>query len=158
MEIQTTQKYIHTTPRKLRLVADMVRSMKPVEALNVLKFTPKMASGDLSAAIKTALGNAKQAGGDSDRMIFKSIEINEGPKMRRFRAAPRGRVRPYKRRMAHIRIVLSDEVRIQKDSERLRKPEDQKSGVSDKSGISGTQSSSEFSGNAKTNRTRKVAK
>lgn len=110
MEITSTQKFIHTTPRKLRLVADMVRKMQPGQVLDILRFTQKMAARDLSSAIKTALGNAKQAGIDSEKVTFKSLEISEGPKISRFRVgtAGRGRGRPYKRRMSHIKIVLSD--------------------------------------------------
>lgn len=108
MEVMTTQKFIHTTPRKLRLVTDMIKKMPPGAALTILKFTPKMAAKDLSAAIKTALGNAKQSGLDTSKIVFKKLEINEGPKMRRFRAGTRGRVKPYKRRLSHIKIVLTD--------------------------------------------------
>jgi|SRR3989344_8834878 len=107
MEIQTIQRYIHTSPRKLRLVADMVRKMEPEEALLALRFAEKRAGEDLSKAIKTAIAGAKQKG--MDNLSLKSVEVNEGPKMRRFRAGARGRVRPYKRRMAHIKIILTDE-------------------------------------------------
>lgn len=110
MEITTIQKYIHTSPRKLRLVADMVRNMEPTKALDVLMITPKAATKDLSAAIKTALANVKQKGLDAEKVIFKKIEINEGAKMRRYRAGTRGRVKPYKRRMSHIKIILIDDL------------------------------------------------
>ena len=110
MEITTIQKYIHTSPRKLRLVADMVRKMTPDQAIAVLEVTPKAAALDFQKAIKTVLANAKGKGLDSQKASFKTIEINESTKMRRFRAGTRGRVRPYKKRMAHIKIVLSDEL------------------------------------------------
>ncbi len=113
MEVTNIQKYIHTTPRKLRLVADMVRKMSPGKSLDTLHFTRKDAATDLTKAIETALGNAKQKGLNLETIGFKAIEINEGPKMRRFRAGTRGRVKPYKRRMAHIRIVLSDELVVE---------------------------------------------
>lgn len=109
MEIQTIQKYIHTSPRKLRLVSDMVRKMEPVKALDVLRLTPKMAAKDLEKAISTVLANAKVKGLDVSKLAFKKIEVNESMKMRRFRAGTRGRVRPFKRRMAHIKIVLTDQ-------------------------------------------------
>lgn len=109
MEAQTIQKYIHTTPRKLRLLTDMVRGLTPTSALNILQITPKAAADDLAKAIKTVLANAKQKGMDSEKAFFKKIEINESMKMRRFRAGTRGRVKPYKKRMSHIKIVLSDE-------------------------------------------------
>ena len=109
MDAVTIQKYIHTSPRKLRLVTDMVRQMEPAKALEVLGVTPKMAAKDLEKALRTVLANAKNQGLDVSKLAFKKIEINESIKMRRFRAGTRGRAKPYKKRMAHIKIVLSDE-------------------------------------------------
>lgn len=108
MEATTIQKFIHTSPRKLRLVADMVRKMTPTKALDVLAITRKSAAKQLLKAINTAVANAKQLGADIEKVTFKKIEINEGPRMKRHMAAPRGRARPYQRKMSHIKIVLSD--------------------------------------------------
>ena len=85
----------------------MIRNMEPEKALETLRFTQKAAAEDLSKAIRTVLANAKQKG--MEKVIFEKLEINEGPKMKRFRAGARGRAKPYKRRMAHIKIVLTDE-------------------------------------------------
>lgn len=108
MEIQTIQRYIHTTPRKLRLVADMVRKMTPNQALDILRVTPKDAAKDLGKALETVLANARQAGVDMTKVNFKKIEIDESIKLRRFHAGTRGRVKPYKKRMSHIKIILTD--------------------------------------------------
>lgn len=113
MEATTIQKYIHTSPRKLRLVADMVKKMTPDHALSVLRVTPKMAAKDLEKAISTVLANAKGKGLEPAKITFKRIEVNESTKMRRFRAGTRGRVKPYKKRMSHIKIVLTDEEALQ---------------------------------------------
>lgn len=110
MESTTIQRYIHTGPRKLRLVSDMIRKMAPADALKVLDITPKDAAKDLSKALKTVLANSKQKGMDEKSLYFKKIEIDEGTKMKRFRAGTRGRAKPYKRRMSHIKIVLSDDL------------------------------------------------
>lgn len=110
MEITTIQKYLHTSPRKLRLVSDMVRKMEPNKALAVLGLTPKDAAKDLEKALSAVLANAKQQGLDTSKLVFKKLEINESMKMRRFRAGTRGRVRPYKKRMSHIKIVLTDDL------------------------------------------------
>lgn len=112
MQIQTIQKYIHTSPRKLRLVADMIRGMEPTRALDVLRVTPKNAAKDLVKALETVLGNVRQAGMDVGKVGFKAVEINESMVLRRFKAGTRGRVKPYKRRMSHIKIVLSDEAKV----------------------------------------------
>lgn len=122
MEVTTIQRYIHTSPRKLRLVADMIRKMEPDKALDILRLTPKYAAKDLVKALETVLANAKQAGIDVEKVIFKKLEIDESMKMRRFRAGTRGRVKPYKRRMAHIKIVISDQVTV--DSKKQEKKED----------------------------------
>lgn len=87
----------------------MIRKMTPNRAVDVLEVTPKAAAKDVQKAIKTVLANAKQRGLDQQKVVFKKIEVNESTKMRRFRAGTRGRVRPYKRKMAHIKIVLSGE-------------------------------------------------
>lgn len=116
MEITSTQKYISGTPRKLRLVVDMVRKMQPLAALEILEFTQKRAAGDISRALKTALANARQQGLDTEKMFLKKIEVNEGPRIKRQRAGTRGRGKPYKRRMSHVRIVLTDEVKLNKQS------------------------------------------
>ena len=108
MEATTIQKFVHTSPRKLRLVADMVRGMGPNKALDVLVITKKYAAREIFKAINTAIANAKQLGIDSEKVIFQKIEINEGPRMKRSRAGAKGRARPYQRKMAHIKIVLSD--------------------------------------------------
>lgn len=90
----------------------MVRKMNPSQALDILQFTNKSAAGELAKAIKTAVGNAK----GTENLFFKSVEINEGMKMKRYRVgtAGRGRGRPYKRRFAHIKVVLTDEVPVEK--------------------------------------------
>jgi len=90
----------------------MIRKMDPAKALGILGLTPKDAAGDLRKALQTVLANAKQGGMDVEKAVFKKIEVNESMKMRRFRAGTKGRARPYKKRMAHIKIVLSDEGKV----------------------------------------------
>lgn len=108
MEIQHIQKNIHTTPRKLRLVADLVRKMKPSQALQALKFVNKTAAVPLSKSILTAIANAKQQNLDPEKLIFKRIEVNEGNKLSRHNPQARGRVSPFVKRMSHIKIVLGE--------------------------------------------------
>ncbi len=107
MESKAIQKNLGHSPRKLRLVADMVRSMSVDQALTTLKFANKAAAITLEKAIRTALANS--GNGTGATMFFKSLEVNEGMKMRRFRATGgKGRARPYKRRMSQIRVVLTN--------------------------------------------------
>lgn len=109
MEIVTIQKYINTSPRKLKLVADMVRKMSPAQALVALQFANKLAADPMSKAIKTVIANAKQQGVDDSKLSFSKIEINEGMRLRRMHPGSRGHANPYKKRTSNIKIVLSDE-------------------------------------------------
>ena len=122
MDITNTQKYVHSTPRKLRLVADMIRKMEPNQAIETLRFSGKVAAKDLSKAIKTALANAKVRG--VENLVFKTIEINEGSVMKRFMAGTRGRAKPYQKRMAHIKIVLSDDLKFKNQNSKIKNKED----------------------------------
>lgn len=111
MEYMTIQKNLGHSPRKLRLVADMIRKMRPEQALMILKFTNKAAAPTLAKAITTVLANAAVTG-QTGQLAFKTIEVNEGIKMRRSRSAARGRSRPYKKKFSQIKIVLTDDVKL----------------------------------------------
>src|SRR5687768_16470599 len=110
MEIRHVQKNIHTSPRKLRLVADLVRKMQPSRALVTLQFTQKAAAPLLAKAIKTALANAKQQQLEGESLIFKTLEVNEELKMKRMRAAGRTHRHPYVKKTSQVRIILTNEV------------------------------------------------
>jgi large subunit ribosomal protein L22 len=137
MEIIAIQKNIHNSTRKLQLVADMVRKMRPVQSLNALRFTDKAAAEPLSKAIKTALANAKAQGLNESEMTFKRLEINGGQKMKRAHFVGRGRVRHYAKRTSHIKIVLindqnqSSDVKAQKDDKELETKEAKVNGKKD---------------------------
>ncbi len=108
MEFTATAKYIRMSTRKMRLMAESVRSMKPVEAIDALAVSPKSAALPLRKVIESALANARSKDAQVDRLTFKVIEVMGGPAMRRFRAVSRGRAHGYKRRMTHVRVVLHE--------------------------------------------------
>jgi large subunit ribosomal protein L22 len=105
-EFIATQKYLIMSPRKIRLVAELIKKMKPGEAIEKLPFVQKRAGESLAKVIKAALANAKNQGVGETDLVFKEIQIGEGPRLKRGRAASRGRWHPFKRRMSHIRVVL----------------------------------------------------
>lgn len=106
-EFKATQKYLLMSPRKIRLVAALVRKMKPVEAIEKLPFAQKRSATDLAKVIKSAIASAKAQGVSETDLVFKEIQIGEGPRLKRGRAASRGSWHPFKRRMSHIRVVLT---------------------------------------------------
>ncbi len=106
MEVKSVQKYAIGSPRKMREVVFLIKKMTPQVAIDRLPFTGKRAAEILKKVIMTAVANAKQQGANPDDLIFKEIQINEGPRLKRFMAGARGRAKPYIKKMAHIRVVL----------------------------------------------------
>lgn len=102
-----TQKYLIMSPRKIRLVIALIKKMKPAEAVAKLPFVQKRAGENIAKVIKAALANAKNQGVSETDLIIKEIQVGEGPRLKRGRAASRGRWHPYKKRMSHIRVVLT---------------------------------------------------
>ena len=87
--------YVRVSPQKARLVADLVRGLRVQEALDVLDRANKRAAGQVRKVVSSALANAEQLGADADELYVGEIVVNEGPRMRRMRAAARGRPAPY---------------------------------------------------------------
>ena len=94
MDFIATQKYLIESPRKIREVAGLVKKLSPVVAIAKLEFVYKRASESIIKVIKTAIGQAKVAGVSEDGLKFKEIQIGEGPRLKRGRAASRGRWHP----------------------------------------------------------------
>ncbi|OGM15933.1 hypothetical protein A2V56_04930 [Candidatus Woesebacteria bacterium RBG_19FT_COMBO_42_9] len=107
MEIIATQKYLITSPKKLREVAAVAKKLSPIRAIEILPFIGKRAATPLLKVIKNAIASAKAKGSSEGELAFKEIQIGEGPRLKRFRAGAHGRAKPYKRRMSHIRVVLT---------------------------------------------------
>jgi large subunit ribosomal protein L22 len=95
------------SPQKLRDVSFLAIKMQPGEAIEKLPFVRRRATEPLIKVITSAIANAKQKGVEVEKLVFKEIQINEGPHLKRFRAGARGRAKPYKKRMSHIRVVLT---------------------------------------------------
>jgi len=106
MLISATQKFIRMSPRKLRLIVPLVKKMPPVDAVEVLPHVGKRAAVPLGKVIKSAIANAKEKKIGERDLVFKEIQIGEGPRLKRFRAGARGRVKPYQRKMSHIKVIL----------------------------------------------------
>ncbi|MGA3291748.1 MAG: uL22 family ribosomal protein [Candidatus Microgenomates bacterium] len=106
-EFKATQKYLLMSPRKIRLVVDVVKKMKPTEAVEKLPFVQKRAGAELAKVIKSAIASAKAQGISETDLVFKEIQIGEGPRLKRGIAVSRGMWHPIKKRMSHIRVILT---------------------------------------------------
>lgn len=107
--MKATQKYIRTSPRKLRLVADAVRELSADKALEYLKFMGKRAAEPLYKTLKAAVSNAKSSHGlTADKLKIETIDIGEGPVYKRWRAVSRGMAHSIMKRTSHINITLKE--------------------------------------------------
>lgn len=109
MEIKAESNSVRISPRKARLVAEMVRGLSVERALTTLELAEKRAGRILQGTIKSAIANAiHNAKLNKDALYVKYIEVTEGPALKRFHPSTRGRVHPYKKRSSHIRITIEE--------------------------------------------------
>ena len=99
-----------TSPRKMRLVADLVRGQKVERALNILRFSTKEASRKLEKLLLSAINNWEQKNAEGNvaeaGLIVKEIRVDGGMMLKRLRPAPQGRAHRIRKRSNHVTIVL----------------------------------------------------
>ena len=99
-----------TSPRKMRLVADLVRGEKVEHALNILKFNQKEASSKLEKLLLSAIANwqakNEEANIEEAELIVQEIRVDGGSMLKRLRPAPQGRAHRIRKRSNHVTIVV----------------------------------------------------
>lgn len=93
-------------PRKVRLVASLLRGKTVAAALNMLMVTTKRASDPLAKLLESAVANAKDRGISTDNLFVKEIRVNQGLVMRRMMPGARGTGFPIRKKTSHVHIVL----------------------------------------------------
>ena len=110
MESRALKKYIRSSPRKMRLVIDLIRGKNGAEAFSLLKFSTKLAARDAEKVLRSAIANLSNlADGktfDATDVIVKEAFVNQGPTMKRISPAPMGRAYRIKKRSNHLTIVV----------------------------------------------------
>jgi large subunit ribosomal protein L22 len=105
---------LRMAPRKMRLVADLIRGKKVSDARAILRFTVKGASPLIRKVLEAAVANAESKAAetrsrvDTDDMVVKLVTIDGGPSLRGFIGAPRGRALRIRQRTSHVRVVIGD--------------------------------------------------
>jgi large subunit ribosomal protein L22 len=107
MEIIAEQKFLLMSPRKIRPVAKTIKRLSPARAVLTLPFMGNKAALVLSKVIKSAIAQAKERGTSESDLVFKEIQIGEGPRLKRGQPVSRGQWHPIKKRMSHIRVILA---------------------------------------------------
>jgi large subunit ribosomal protein L22 len=102
-------KYARISPRKVRLVADLIRGRGVQDALNLLKFSPNRAAVMVSKVLTSAIANANEAEANVEDLVVDRAFVDEGPTIKRFQPKDRGRANPIMKRTSHITIVVEQE-------------------------------------------------
>ncbi len=111
MEVRAKTKYIHVSPQKVKLVADMVRGKSVREALGLLRFSTRSASRPVAKVIQSAAANAEENYGLSrDDLYVARICADKGPTLKRASFGARGRFKPILKRSAHVTVILQSMV------------------------------------------------
>lgn len=109
MAWKATHRFARISPRKVRLIVDMVRGRGVQDALNVLKFTPHRAAGMISKVLTSAIASANEQEANVDLLYVHEARVDEGPTTKRIRPKDRGRAHLILKRTSHISIVVEQE-------------------------------------------------
>ena len=109
MEVSARGKNMRISPRKVRLILQPLKGRGIDEAVSILRNLSMPVAKKVEKIVKSAAANAEnnyQLG--ADELRIKAAYADEGSRLRRFRAGPRGRPKPWTRRFAHVTIVVED--------------------------------------------------
>jgi len=112
MKARAIARFVRMSPRKVRLVVDQIRGKSVNEAYAILQFSKKGAAEPVGKTLRSAVANAQNKSQDSgslvdvDTLIVKEAFVDEGPTLRRWRAAAQGRATPIRKRTSHITVVV----------------------------------------------------
>ncbi|MCK5825714.1 MAG: 50S ribosomal protein L22 [Desulfuromusa sp.] len=107
METQAKLRNVRLSPRKARLVVDMVRGKGIQDAMNILQVSPQKTAPILSKLLKSAVANAEQSGvSDVDQLFVKTVMVDQGPALKRFMPRAQGRASRIRKPTSHITVVL----------------------------------------------------
>ena len=111
MEARAIHRYIGSSPRKMRLLIDLIRGMSVDKALEVLHFHPKHASNSAGKVLRSAISNLINKDDstkvEASHLYVKEAYVNQGPSVKRISPAPMGRAYRIRKRSCHLTIVVA---------------------------------------------------
>jgi large subunit ribosomal protein L22 len=114
MEVRATYKYAKISPFKAREITREIQGLPVSAALDLVAYSPKKAAALINKTLKSAVANAENnANLKADGLVVKEAIVGEGPTMKRMMARARGSGSRILKRSSHIRIVLTDEIKIE---------------------------------------------
>lgn len=115
MSVQAIAKGVRMSPRKVGVVASLVRGRSVADALTILEHTPRRSADPVARVIKSARANAEHNHNyKPDTLQIVEITVTPGQRLKRYRPAAHGRALPFERKASHIRVVVDGEKRAPK--------------------------------------------
>lgn len=115
MSVQAIARGVRMSPRKVGVVASLIRGRSVADALVILEHTPRRSAEAVKSVVKSAKANAEHNHNyKPDTLQISTITVTPGPRLKRFRPAAHGRALPFQRRTSHITVILDGEVRVSK--------------------------------------------
>src|SRR3972149_2416933 len=110
MKARAEAKYIRMSPRKARLVLELIRGRDAGGAMNLLRFRKKRVARQVQRVLRSAIANveAKSEAVDVDNLYVSEAYANDGPRAKRIRPAPLGRAHSYQRRTSHLVVCVAE--------------------------------------------------
>lgn len=115
MAVKAVAKGVRMSPRKVSVVAQLVRGRSVADALTILEHTPRRAALPVIKVIQSAKANADHNHNyKPDSLQIVTISVTPGPRFKRYRPAAHGRALPFQRKTSHIHVVVEGEQRVAK--------------------------------------------
>ncbi len=115
MAVKAIAKGVRMSPRKVGVVASLVRGRSVDDAITILSHTPRRAATPVLKTIKSAQANADHNHDlKPDTLVITEISVTPGPRIKRYRPAAHGRALPFQRKTSHIRVIVDGEKRAPK--------------------------------------------
>jgi len=111
-EVRATNRFVRIAPRKVRIVADLIRQKSVPEAMEILSFTPKRGARVLQKLLTSAIASAReQQLGDVDNLVVSKVMVDQGPNIKRWRPRAMGRATRINKFTSHIHVFVADGTR-----------------------------------------------
>jgi large subunit ribosomal protein L22 len=122
-ETKAKLRNLHIAPRKVRLVANLIKGMPVNEALAQLMVVTSRSADPIIKLLRSAASNAKSAGMKVDNLVVKTIFVDQGPMIKRILPRAQGRATPIHKKMSHITLVLAESTAVKPNRFDLTKAE-----------------------------------
>ncbi|HVI60822.1 MAG TPA: 50S ribosomal protein L22 [Candidatus Saccharimonadales bacterium] len=125
MAVKAVAKGVRISPRKVAVVASLVRGRSVADALTILDHTPRRSALAVKKVVMSAKANADHNHGLKPATLqITEISVTAGPRLKRFKPVSRGRAHPFQRRTSHIRVIVDGDKReVKKPAAKAAKPE-----------------------------------